>query len=65
MTDSDVSMIELILAHREAVEAITAFSSIHPMDDELHALVALLSANLEGSFNRLYPFFRFMLFRPE
>ncbi|EJF5679489.1 hypothetical protein M8V95_004361 [Salmonella enterica] len=65
MTDSDVSMIDMIIAHRKAVEAFTAVSALIPIDDELHALMGVLSDNLEVTFNRLYPSFRFMLSRPE
>lgn len=65
MTDSDVNTIEMIIAHRKAVEAFTAVSALIPIDDELHALMCVLGANLEGTFNRLYPSFRLMLSRPE
>lgn len=65
MTDSDVNTIEMIIAHRKAVEAFMALSALIPIDDELHALMGVLGANLEGSFNRLYPLFRLMLSRPE
>lgn len=65
MTDSDINIIEMINAHRKAVEAFTAFSKMISIDDELDALMGVLGANLEGTFNRLYPFFSLMLSRPE
>ncbi|EMJ3032877.1 hypothetical protein V7O72_004637 [Salmonella enterica subsp. enterica serovar Rissen] len=55
MTDTNLTMLDLITRHRKAVEAFLAFSSIHPIDDDLHPLVELLSANLEDSFRGIYP----------
>ena len=55
MTDTNPTMLDLIVRHRKAVEAFLAFSSIHPIDDDLHPLVELLSANLEDSFRGIYP----------
>lgn len=55
MTDMNPTMLDLIIRHRKAVEAFLAFSSIHPLDDDLHPLVELLSANLGDSFRDIYP----------
>jgi hypothetical protein len=55
MTDTNSTMLDLIIRHRKAVEAFLAFSSIHPLDDDLHPLVELLSANLDDSFRDIYP----------
>lgn len=55
MTDTNPTMLDLIIRHRKAVEAFLAFSSIHPLDDDLHPLVELLSANLDDSFRGIYP----------
>ena len=55
MTDTNSTMLDLIIRHRKAVEAFLAFSSIHPLDDDLHPLIELLSANLESSFLDIYP----------
>ncbi|MCX3349496.1 hypothetical protein, partial [Escherichia coli] len=32
-----------------------AFAAIHPLDNDLHPLVELLSANLDDSFSGIYP----------
>ena len=50
MTDTNSTMLTLITRHQNAVEAFTAFASLHPLDDDLHPLIELLSANLEASF---------------
>ncbi|WP_201525834.1 hypothetical protein, partial [Enterobacter cloacae] len=55
MTDMNPTMLDLIIRHRKAVEAFLAFSSIHPLDDDLHPLIELLSANLEASFLDIHP----------
>lgn len=54
MTDCNASMIELLFRHKNAVDAITAFSSLHPSCDDIHPLVAALSENLEASFKDLF-----------
>lgn len=54
MTDTNLTMIELLTRHKNAVDAITAFSCMHPSCDDLHPLIALLSENLEVTFAHLY-----------
>ncbi|EBU0958378.1 hypothetical protein CVX18_23700 [Salmonella enterica] len=55
MTDSNHTILDMIIRHRKAVEAFTALSSMLPIDDDVHPLVELLSANLEASFLDIYP----------
>lgn len=55
MTDTNPTMLDLITRHQKAVEAFTAFASLHPLDDDLHPLIELLSANLEASFLDIHP----------
>ena len=55
MSDSNPTMLDLLISHRSAVEAFNAFSSIHPVDDDLHSLIELLSDNLRASFLAIYP----------
>ncbi|WP_217804669.1 hypothetical protein, partial [Salmonella enterica] len=55
MTDTNPTMLDLITRHQNAVEAFTAFASLHPLDDDLHPLIELLSANLDDSFRGIYP----------
>lgn len=55
MTDTNPIMLDLITRHQNAVEAFTAFASLHPLDDDLHPLIQLLSANLESSFMDIHP----------
>ncbi|EIF9977521.1 hypothetical protein LF283_005103 [Salmonella enterica] len=55
MTDANPTMLAMIIRHRNAVEAFTAFASLLPLDDDLHPLVELLSANLDDSFRGIYP----------
>ncbi len=50
MSDSNPTMLDLLISHRSAVDAFNAFSSIHPVDDDLHPLIELLSDNLRASF---------------
>ncbi len=55
MTDKNSSMITVLKGDQKAVEAFTAFASLHPLDDDLHPLIELLSANLEASFLDIHP----------
>ncbi|EGG5072129.1 MULTISPECIES: hypothetical protein [Enterobacteriaceae] len=55
MTDTNPTMLAMITRHQNAVEAFTAFASLHPLDDDLHPLIELLSANLEASFLDIHP----------
>lgn len=55
MTDTNPTMLDLIIRHRKAVDALTAFAAIHPLDNDLHPLIELLSANLDDSFRGIYP----------
>ncbi|ECS0630063.1 hypothetical protein F2089_24260 [Salmonella enterica] len=56
MTDTNSTMLALIKRHWNAVEAFTVFASLLPLDDDLHPLVELLSANLDDSFRGIYPY---------
>lgn len=55
MTDTNSTMLDLITRHQSAVQAFSAFASLHPCNDDLHALIGLLSDNLEASFLEVYP----------
>ena len=55
MTDTNPTMLDLLISHRSAVDAFNAFSSIHPVDDELHPLIEILSDNLRTTFLAIYP----------
>lgn len=55
MSDANPTMLDLLISHRSAVDAFNAFSSIHPVDDDLHPLIELLSDNLRTSFLAIYP----------
>jgi len=53
MTVSNVTIDQAIFAHRDAVNALSAFSSLIPSNDDIHPLVAVLTSNLEASHNVL------------
>lgn len=55
MIDVNPTTLDLVMRHKKAVEALLAFSSIYPSDDEFHSLVELLSSNLDDSFKGVYP----------
>ncbi len=55
MADTGCTLLTVSTRDENAVEAFTAFASLHPLDDDLHPLIELLSANLEASFLDIHP----------
>lgn len=53
MTISNATINQAIFAHRDAVSALSALSSLIPSNDDMHPLVAVLTSNLEASHNAL------------
>jgi len=53
MTISNAIINQAIFAHRDAVSALSALSSLIPSNDDMHPLVAVLTSNLEASHNAL------------
>lgn len=54
MTDADITINNMLIAHRDAVNAIAAFSLIFPLDNDFHPLIELLSSNLQSTFDGLF-----------